>query len=183
MIRPLQPILGALVLAVMNPSAPVAAFTLESATVAPSKPLPSAHLFNGFGCTGQNHSPELAWYNPPDGTRSFAVTMYDPDAPTGSGWWHWIVFDIPSETHRLPEDAGSGHGLPIEAVQSRTDFGTTGYGGACPPPGTPHRYIFTVYALKLDHLNLTSEASGALVGLTIRANSLGKASLTAFYER
>jgi Raf kinase inhibitor-like YbhB/YbcL family protein len=167
----------------MSPPNPVAAFTLESTTVAPGKPLPSAHVLNGFGCTGKNRSPELAWYNPPDGTRSFAVTVYDPDAPTGSGWWHWVVFDIPSAINHLPEDAGSGYGIPVEAVQSRTDFGTTGYGGACPPPGAPHRYIFTVYALKLDHLNLTPEASAALVGFTIGANSLGKASLTAFYER
>ena len=94
-------------------------------------------VFNGFGCTGRNLSPALSWVHPPAGTKSFAVTLFDPDAPTGSGWWHWLVFDLPADVRGLPTGAGTlgMPGLPIGAVQSRTDYGIQGYGGPCPPPG------------------------------------------------
>lgn len=143
-------------------------------------------VFNGFGCSGGNVSPELAWSSPPAGTQSFAVTVYDPDAPTGSGWWHWVAFNIPAGTARLAKNAGNPQaGLaPAGTVQSRTDFGMPGYGGPCPPAGdAPHRYIFTVYALKAAKLDLDSQASGAMVGFFLKGNSLGEASLTARYGR
>jgi Raf kinase inhibitor-like YbhB/YbcL family protein len=164
--------------------ASAADFTLTSPSIADGQVLPPQHVFNSFGCTGGNQSPELSWTNPPEGTKSFAVTVYDPDAPTGSGWWHWVVFDLPASVSKLPADAGSGTGLPEKAIQSRTDFGKPGFGGACPPPGHPaHRYIFTVHALKVDTLGAGADASGAMAGYFINMNSLGKASFTATYGR
>ena len=104
--------------------------------------LPNRHVFNGMGYAGDNISPHLTWDDVPAGCKSFVVTCYDPDAPTGSGWWHWIVANLPADTRVLPQGAGSGLApLPEEAVQTRTDFGQTGYGGAAPPKGESHRYI------------------------------------------
>jgi len=161
-------------------------FTLESAEVKPDSTVADAHVFKGFGCDGGNISPSLTWKNAPAGTKSFAVTVYDPDAPTGSGWWHWVVFNIPANVTSLPRGVGnpaSGQ-TPKGAVQSRTDFGKPGYGGPCPPQGDkPHRYIFTVYALKIDKIDADENSSAALVGFMINANRLDKASFTATYGR
>src|SRR5262249_36039899 len=128
-------------------AAATATFKLESPTIKPGATLSEQQVFNGMGCSGKNTSPALHWSGAPAGTKSFALTLYDPDAPTGSGWWHWVVFNLPPSITSLPEGAGSADGgkLPPGTVQGRTDFGTTGFGGACPPPGDkPHRYIFTV---------------------------------------
>lgn len=174
-----------LALGVILPAA-ASAFELSSPDIKDGAPLGERHVFAGFGCTGGNLSPALAWKDAPAGTRSFAVTVYDPDAPTGSGWWHWVVFNLSPTTTSLPTGAGDPAKalLPAESVQSRTDFGAPGYGGACPPTGdTPHRYVFTVHALKTDRLPLDADASGAMVGFLLNANSLGKASLTARYGR
>src|SRR5207342_588867 len=119
-----------------------AGFALSSPTIKPNSKLTEAQVFNGFGCTGKNISPALKWSGAPAGTKSFAVTLYDPDAPTGSGWWHWVVYNIPASANELPEGAGApdGKGLPPGSVQGRTDFGAPAFGGACPPPGDrPHR--------------------------------------------
>ncbi|HXG39244.1 MAG TPA: YbhB/YbcL family Raf kinase inhibitor-like protein [Bacteroidota bacterium] len=143
-------------------------------------------VFNGFGCSGANISPQLSWENPPEGTKSFAVTMYDPDAPTGSGWWHWLMFDIPATTRELPTNAGDvkQNLAPKGAIQSVTDFGTRGYGGPCPPPGHGrHQYIITVYALKVEKLGLDSTATPALVGFNLNANAIQKASIVMYYGR
>jgi hypothetical protein len=164
-------------------------FVLKSADVAPNAKIAEKHVFKGFGCEGGNVSPALEWSGAPAGTKSFAITVYDPDAPTGSGWWHWVVFNIPANVTKLEQGAGEAAGakLPAGAVQSRTDFGAPGYGGPCPPKGAslkkPHRYIFTVHALKVDKLDLNADASGALVGYMLNANSLGKASFTGRYGR
>lgn len=161
-------------------------FRLDSPEISPKQPLPQRFEFNGFGCTGENRSPELHWRGAPAGTKSYALTVYDPDAPTGSGWWHWVVVDLPATTTSLPANAGAadGHALPAPAMQIRTDFGTSGFGGACPPQGDkPHRYIFTVHALKVDALGLPPDATAALAGFMIHANSLGKAQLTVRYGR
>ena len=138
-------------------------------------------VYSGFGCKGENISPELEWKNSPAGTKSFAVTVYDPDAPTGSGWWHWLVFDIPANVHRIASGAAD---LPAGSIQSMTDFGKSGYGGACPPEGDrPHRYVFTVYALDTPSLGLNKDARPALVGFVINKHTLAKASLIAYYGR
>jgi len=159
-------------------------FTVASASIPKDHKLTNTQVFNGFGCKGDNKSPALAWKGAPAGTKSFAVTVYDPDAPTGSGWWHWTVFNIPPTVTALPEGAGSGVGLPAGAVQGRTDFGSAGFGGACPPAGDkPHRYIFKVFALKTDKIDLDGNASGALVGFMLNANKLATTSYTARYGR
>jgi Raf kinase inhibitor-like YbhB/YbcL family protein len=167
-------------------AAQAAGFVLSSPTIKPRSTLTEAQVYKGFGCEGRNISPALKWTGAPKDTKSFAVTVYDPDAPTGSGWWHWVVYNIPAGTTELPEGAGSadGKGLPAGAVQGRTDFGAPGFGGACPPKGDrPHRYIFTVFALKTDKLDLPADASAALVGFMINANRLGEASFQARYGR
>lgn len=176
-----------LLAALLFPTAGMAAdFRLSSPTVKDKGTIGHEHVFNGFGCTGNNTSPELRWERAPKGTKSFAVTVYDPDAPTGSGWWHWVIFNIPPDMTSLPAGAGKPEsgGAPQGSIQSMTDFGQPGYGGPCPPPGDkPHRYIFTVYALKADQLPLQKEASGAMVGYYLNQNKLAKASFTSKYSR
>jgi Raf kinase inhibitor-like YbhB/YbcL family protein len=161
-----------------------AQFTLSSPDIKPGSTIGQKHILNTFGCTGQNVSPALSWSGTPGGTKSFVLTVYDPDAPTGSGWWHWVVFNIPPSVTNLPEGAGEPGKEPQGAVQSVTDFGKPGYGGPCPPQGNkPHRYIFTIYALKSEKLDLPPTASPALVGFMTHAATLGKASFTAMYGR
>jgi Raf kinase inhibitor-like YbhB/YbcL family protein len=146
----------------------------------------SREVYNGFGCTGENISPQLAWSNTPTGTKSYAITLYDPDAPTGSGWWHWVVFDIPAYVKELPAGAGTPGkpGLPEGAIQSMTDYGVPGYGGPCPPEGHgPHRYILTIHALDVDKLGLDANAGAPLAGFNIGAHTLAKASLIFYHER
>ena len=142
--------------------------------------------FNGFGCTGKNESPQLSWENAPEGTKSFAITMYDPDAPTGSGWWHWVVFDIPSNTNELLAGAGNAtlNLIPEGAIQGLTDYGANGYGGPCPPEGHGlHQYIITVHALKADKLGLNDQTNPAVVGYYLWNNTLAKASIVTYYKR
>lgn len=158
--------------------------TLTSKDLTPGKPMANAQVFKGFGCEGENISPQLAWTGAPAGTKSFAVMAYDPDAPTGSGWWHWTVFNLPSSVSELPTGAGSSGKLPAGAVQGRTDFGTSSYGGACPPIGHgTHHYQFTVYALSVDQLPLDDKAPAAMVGYFVRANTIGKATIEVTYQR
>jgi len=163
-----------------------AGFTLSSPTIKPGGTLTEAQVFQGFGCTGKNTSPALKWSGAPAGTKSFALTVYDPDAPTGSGWWHWVVYNLPATVTELPEGAGTADGkaLPAGTMRGRTDFGAPGFGGACPPKGDkPHRYIFALYALKTDKLDVPPDATAALIGFMINANKLDKASFTAKYGR
>lgn len=161
-------------------------FSVSSPTFNSATPLPQAHVLNGFGCAGENRSPALSWRDAPQGTKSFAITLYDPDAPTGSGWWHWVVYDIPARVRDLPENAGNSNIqlLPKEAVQGRTDFGSTGYGGICPPKGSgSHRYILTVYALSIEKLPIPADASSAMIGFMIKANQLSSAVIEITYSR
>lgn len=146
----------------------------------------SRQVFNGFGCEGENLSPQLSWTDAPEGTKSFAVTMYDPDAPTGSGWWHWLVFDLPANVNALESGAGqaASKAMPDGAVQSITDYGQPGYGGPCPPEGHGfHQYVVTVYALKTETLELDVNTSPAMVGYFLNANALAKASLIFYHQR
>lgn len=161
-------------------------FALSIPAIKPNGWLSSDQVFNGFGCTGANRSPQLAWRNPPAGTKSFAITVYDPDARTGSGWWHWVVINIPATVSMLPESAGnlSLRLLSGESVQVPTDFGQPGFGGACPPVGDkPHKYVFTVYALNTAKIDLPNNATAAFAGFMIHAHLIDKASLTALYGR
>ena len=142
------------------------------------------HVFNGMGCNGQNISPALEWTNVPAGTRSFAVTIYDPDAPTGSGWWHWVMYNIPATATGLVAGAGNGRNAPRGSVQGGTDFGTKGYGGPCPPVGDrPHHYHITVFALKVDRIDVPGNATAAMVGYNLNANKLATARVTGLYGR
>jgi Raf kinase inhibitor-like YbhB/YbcL family protein len=159
-------------------------FTLVAPDLASRGRVTAAHVFNGMGCAGQNISPTLQWSNPPAGTKSFAVTAYDPDAPTGSGWWHWVMYNIPVTATALPAGAGNGRNAPRGSAQGTTDFGTKGYGGPCPPVGdAPHHYIFTLFALKVDRLDLPGNATAAMVGFNLNANKLGTARVTSLYGR
>ncbi|HTR84762.1 MAG TPA: YbhB/YbcL family Raf kinase inhibitor-like protein [Reyranella sp.] len=140
----------------------------------------------GFGTDGGNKSPHLAWSGAPAGTKSFAVSCLDPDAPTGSGFWHWMVVNIPATTTELKLDAGNLKAglLPKGAVSARTDLGQTGYIGPAPPPGHgPHRYIFTVFAVKEEALPVNADASSAVCGFYLHFNTLEKATLTGMYQR
>ncbi|MEL4505604.1 YbhB/YbcL family Raf kinase inhibitor-like protein [Luteococcus sp. H138] len=129
------------------------------------------------GAGGQNVSPELSWSGAPEGTQSFAITIYDPDAPTGSGWWHWVAVDLPGDVTSVPE----GGPLPDGVREWVTDYGYEGYGGPCPPPGPAHRYIHTVHALPFDKLPVPDEATSAQVRFTILANELASASITGMF--
>lgn len=162
------------------------AFKLTSKEVAANATIGAPQVFNGMGCTGQNTSPGLSWTGVPTGTKSFALTVYDPDAPTGSGWWHWVVYNIPATAKSLAAGAGDPKKnlLPAGAVQGNTDFGAPGYGGPCPPAGDkPHHYIFTLYALKVDKMDIPASATAAYVGFNIHGNMLAKATFTATYGR
>lgn len=159
---------------------PVPSFTVTSREVEEGATLQDAQVQ-----AGGNTSPQLHWAGFPAETRSFAVTCYDPDAPTGSGFWHWVVFDIPVSVTELPTGAGSDgfEGMPGEAVHARNDFGTKDFGGAAPPPGDgPHRYVFTVYAVDQEKLGPDSAASPAAVGFSLRFHTLARARLIGEYE-
>jgi Raf kinase inhibitor-like YbhB/YbcL family protein len=161
---------------------------LTSAEIKDGATIANEQVFKGFGCTGGNISPSLSWSGAPSGTKSFAVSIYDPDAPTGSGWWHWVVYNIPPGVTSLPKGAGDMKKklMPKGAIQSRTDFGSAGYGGPCPPTGDkPHRYQITVFAVDVDKLpDAKNEmASAALVGFDLHFHTLAKATVTGLYGR
>jgi Raf kinase inhibitor-like YbhB/YbcL family protein len=162
--------------------------TLTSPDIKEGGSIANEQVLKGFGCTGDNASPALSWSGAPSGTKSFAVNMYDPDAPTGSGFWHWVVFNLPPATTSLPKGAGDVKKklMPKGAIQSRTDLGTDGYGGPCPPAGDkPHRYQITVFAVDVDKLPNAKnhDASAALVGFDLHFHTLAKATLTGLYGR
>lgn len=157
-------------------------FTLSSTDIAEGQQLNTKHVFKGFGCEGENLSPALSWKNAPEGTKSFALTVYDPDAPTGSGWWHWNVINIPANVTSLPAGVISTAGLPAGALELRNDYGQNSFGGACPPPGEVHRYQFTIHALSTT-LDLDNSVSNALAGFMINANSIASSTITAVYTR
>lgn len=158
------------------------ALMLKSSDVTNGYSLQSAQVFNQWGCTGSNKSPQLTWSDVPAGTKSFAVTMFDPDAPTGSGWWHWVAINIPPTVLSLNEGAGNVNGkyLPKGASMVTNDFGFKGFGGACPPErAKPHHYTITVYALNVAKIKLPPAASPALAGYNILAHVIDKAVLIA----
>jgi Raf kinase inhibitor-like YbhB/YbcL family protein len=162
-------------------------FHLSSPSFAAGATIPHQYSYNGYGCTGKNVSPQLQWSAAPSDTKSFALTVFDPDARSGQGWWHWVVFNIPASVSGLPKGSGAGSGdmMPGGAVQGRTDFQTVGYGGPCPPSGhPPHHYVFTVYALDVDSLEgLSPLTSGPYLLKTMRGHVIAKATLTGLFGR
>ena len=161
-------------------------FTLKSADLKPNSTISNKNVFNGFGCSGENISPQLSWVHAPKETKSFAVTVYDPDAPTGSGWWHYVAINIPANYIELPAAFGAEDKFKTKdgINQVRNDFGIHKFGGPCPPQGSKnHHYIFTIHALKVEKLDVPETATAALAGFMIKQNSLAQASFTAMYKR
>jgi len=174
-------------IAAQEKSATHSHFVLSSPDTRLAVRVPEEYTANVFGCTGGNMSPPLQWSGAPAGTKSFVVTLFDPDVPeTGSGWWHWVVYDLPASANSLPKGAGAEHStiLPAGTQQGRTDLGTDAYHGPCPDKGhPPHHYKFTIDALSVEKLDVPPEASGAMVTSTAKENVLGKAVFVAPYGR
>jgi Raf kinase inhibitor-like YbhB/YbcL family protein len=178
--------IGLAILATLIGAGGVWAFDLSSPDVPTNGTVPTKQIYNRYGCKGENMSPRLVWHDPPSGTRSFAVTMFDPDAPGKLGWWHWIIVNIPASVTELPVNAGNpaAHLAPAGSIQSTNSFGEAGYGGPCPPTGArPHRYVFTVYALGAETLPFDRTARGLKVGSYLEKNALGSASFVATFGR
>ena len=144
----------------------------------------SKFIANQFGCTGDNISPQIEWQNVPTNAKSLVLTMYDPDAPTGSGWWHWQVVNIPVQSQLIAESAGNQPKLlPKGSQLIRNDSGTISYGGPCPPENSNHRYQFTLYALDIDRIDVTDQTTPAMIGFIANAHQIAKTSITYHYTR
>jgi Raf kinase inhibitor-like YbhB/YbcL family protein len=158
--------------------------TLSSQSMPAASTLTAKQIYKGFGCDGENLSPDLAWSRAPAGTKSFAITMYDPDAPTGSGWWHWLAYNIPPHVTAFTEGVSGNKAALKKIVEHRNDYGSIGFGGACPPEGdAPHRYIATVWALDVEKLPVDQKASAAMVGYFLNHHKIASATLEATYGR
>ena len=163
-----------------------AKFQFQSFSFKEGGTISNSQVFKGFGCSGENKSPQLIWKNAPLETKSFAITAYDPDAPTGSGWWHWSVVNIPANYSQLPVNFGAQNKPELQGgiLQIKNDYGTYAFGGPCPPQGDKaHRYVFTIYALKVHKLELPKDPSPALVGFTINQNMIAKTQTIGKYSR
>ena len=184
MAHPISALLAGAALSLASTAA-FAQMTLTSTDIAEDEMMSADQEFDGFGCAGANLAPALSWSGAPAGTNSYIVMAYDPDAPTGSGFWHWAAFNIPADVTSLPTGVGTdGVPLPDGMVEARNDYSQNAFGGACPPEGHGvHHYIFTVYAMPQDALPLDETASSAVIGFMAHTTSLDHATLTALYER
>jgi Raf kinase inhibitor-like YbhB/YbcL family protein len=164
---------------------PVPSFTLTSSDLRDGSTLPGAHAYAGAADDAANASPQLSWTDFPAGTASFAVTCFDPDAPTPSGFWHWVLIDLPVSTTSLPTNAGAaGASLPGAAFHVRNDWGSKDYGGAFPPDDDPaHRYFFVVHAVDVESLGVDSDATPAVVSFNLVFHTLARAQLIATFGR
>jgi hypothetical protein len=163
---------------------PVPAFTVTSEDVAEGAQMSEKQVFNSFGMSGENISPQLSWSGFPAEAKGFAVTCYDPDAPTGSGFWHWLLIDVPVTVNSLAAGAGDGGGagLPAGAFHVRNDYGTKDFGGAAPPAGDPpHRYVFAVHALDVEELGIDSDVTPAVAGFNLRFHTIARGLLVPVY--
>jgi Raf kinase inhibitor-like YbhB/YbcL family protein len=161
----------------------VPSFTVTSTDIANGEPKSTRHVFDGFGAGGENISPQLSWSGAPEGTQSYTVTCFDPDAPTPSGFWHWCVVNIPASVTELPGGAGSSdETLPDGAFHVRNDFGVPAFGGAAPPAGDPaHRYFYVVHAVDVPALELDNTATAAVVSFNLVFHTLARAIITPLY--
>jgi Raf kinase inhibitor-like YbhB/YbcL family protein len=163
---------------------PGESFVLESATFGSNTTLATTQVYNKSGCNGENRSPELHWKGVPGDAKSLAVTMFDPDAGGGAGWWHWLVYDIDPKTTSLAVGAGDPPATPAGSSSGRNSFGDVGYSGPCPPrDGGTHRYVFTIYALKVEKLGLPQNPDPAYVKAALEASTILSTTLQAQYER
>lgn len=158
-----------------------ATLTVTSTAFKEGGRLPESTVYNGFGYSGENRSPDLSWSGAPPGTLSFAITCFDPDAPTTVGFWHWLLVNVPAATTSLPAGAGTEGKNPPGSLMCYTDFGVSAFGGPAPPPGPPHRYHFNVYALDVAKLDLWPGATGALVMFNVNAHALAAGTLTGIF--
>ena len=153
-------------------------FMAFSPTLKNNEALPMEQVYKGFGCNGGNKAPELNWINAPANTKSFAIICHDPDAPRPNGWYHWLMVNIPSNVSSYKGT------VPTGAVETVTDFNTTGYGGACPPVGHGiHRYNFTIYALDVEKLEVSSSTLPLEVEKAVKAHTLAQTTITGLFER
>lgn len=182
--RRLAPWVCALTLMLTCPSTwAQATFTVDSPDLQANGPIPLSHVYKGEGCTGDNRSPELWWHNPPAGTKNYAITVFDIDAP-GPGWWHWAVANLPGTLNHVPDNASaSGVIQQLGAIEARNDFGDDGYGGPCPPSGKPHRYLITVYALSGPDMHLSQGRPAPMYDHEIRMSTIAEAKLIVTYQR
>ena len=178
--------LAAAMLLVGGACASAAQLTVTSPDIKPGARIADEQVASGFGCSGGNVSPALSWSGAPQGTKSFALSVYDPDAPTGSGFWHWVMFNIPANVTSLPKNAGDPKAslAPAGAIQGANDTGSPGYFGPCPPKGDkPHHYHFQVFAVDVDKLDAGASATPAVVGFNLHFHTLAKATLTGIWSR
>jgi Raf kinase inhibitor-like YbhB/YbcL family protein len=159
-------------------------FTLTSTSVTDGQSLSNDQVSGIMGAGGEDTSPQLSWSGFPEETQSFAVTMYDPDAPTGSGFWHWAVFNLPATVTELPAGVGDGSDLPGDAVTLKNDAGLTRFIGAAPPPGHgPHRYYIAVHAVKVPKLDVPADATPAYLGFNLFSEAIARAVIHGTYEQ